>query len=141
MPPLSADPEAAPEPAPSPPAAPLDLAREVVTDFFEAAAARNVDRMLELSGLPFSFDRDLFDSEEALRREFEEAVEKINESPFSVVSATPVSDWRAFADHYAGPDTEVTAVVVLVRVEDKGDFDVVMFVRPGSPPLLVGIKD
>ena len=121
---------------------PLEQAEAVVRGFLEALGRGDVDAMMSRCAVPFYLDKEALDTEDALRAELTTAAKKMGDrGGIEIVGLTAISDWRAFANDYKGPETDLTAFVARARIEGLGEEALRFFVRMGDDPKIVSIKD
>jgi len=112
-------------------------AKRAAGAWFKALVSGDVDRVMGLSAVPFSWDRkNLLASRDTLKAAYQQVVANKGARDLKPTEISLVDDKEIVAKHYLGKEKGV--VTVMIRIEDEG---VAVFVRPGKLFKVVGFSD
>ena len=117
---------------------PTDLAK----GWFQALIGGKPEQALALSQVPFSWDRKtLHEKRDALESAYKQVAEKkgareLKLSSVEQLDADAEKTKKLIEGNYLGKETNV--IVVLIKIQDEG---VLVFVKPGKSPRVVGFSD
>lgn len=111
-----------------------DTARDVAVEWVTAMLAGDTTRAMQLSTVPFSFDRRRIETLNALRPELARAADKASRAHATIRGATVVRT-QPLAASFAVPVGGMIVVQVTTSIDG-----IAVLVRP-DPPRVVGFRD